>query len=139
MATAGRSARILVIEPELGLRQLVVRALEQARVLGERRYVLLATGDTLLSRQLLDAGTRIDLVVTSLRLDVWDNVEFLDGIERAFPGIPILHLVGALFGGRAPFTAEHFSVDRILMAVERCLSTGRGEPASEDRRVVDSA
>lgn len=139
MATAGRSARILVVEPDLGLRQLVVRTLEQVRVVGERRYVLLATGDTTVSRQLLDGGTQIDLVVTNLRLDVPDNVEFLDGIERTFPEIPILHLVGPLFGGRDPFTAEHFSVDHIVMAVERCLSTGRGEPASEDRRIAGSA
>ena len=124
------AARILVIEPDVGLRYLLVRALEEVR------YVVVSTGDLALAREILEAGPPFQLLVTNLMLDIGGHVAYLDALETRFPALPILHLTGPVFQGRGPFTSAGFSISRFIAAVRHCLATGRCDPPPEERRIA---
>lgn len=123
-----RGARILIVDPDGPLRHVLTRALEA------ENFVVVASHDVGIAREMLDAGVPFDLVVTNVPLDLGGHVDFLDELEADFPAIPILHLSGPVFQGRSPMHEGGFSVPRFLAAVRHCLATGRCDPPPEERR-----
>lgn len=129
MPQAGQAAtarpRVLVVEPDTGLRGLMVRALE------EYRYRVLGTSDLATGPELLALGLPVELVVTNLRLDVGSNVEYLERLQATYPQVPVLHLATSIYHRARRVSSTGFDVDLFLAAVRDCITTGSCDPPLE--------
>jgi DNA-binding response OmpR family regulator len=82
-----RSARILVVDDEPAVRQLVIRALQP------EGYEVIAVADGQAALDAVDgADAPYDLVITNTHLAHLSGVELIDRLSRLFPGLPVLHL-----------------------------------------------
>jgi DNA-binding response OmpR family regulator len=111
--------RVLVIEDNAGLRDIVRLALE-----GAGHEVLTAThgqeGLAYLN------GHRVDLVVTDLFMPEMDGIEVISALRRQFPGVKIVAMSGrpgvdylsvAKELGAARILRKPFGMDELLSAV----------------------
>jgi len=117
--------RVLVIEPDTGLRGLMVRALE------EYRYRVLGTSDLDSGPELLRLGLPVALVVTNVRLDVESNIRYLERLQSEFPAIPVLHLAASIYHRARRVSATGFDVELFITAVRDCIATGICDPPRE--------
>ena len=122
--------RVLVVEPDTGLRGLMVRALE------EYRYRVLGTSDLATGPELLELGLPVALVVTNLRLDVDSNLEYLDHLQARFPNVPVLHFSTSIYQRARRVSATGFDVDHFIAAVRHCITTGRCDPPLEEAQIT---
>ena len=122
---ASARPRVLVIEPDTGLRGLMVRALE------EYRYRVLGTSDLDTGPELLELGLPVALVVTNVRLDVPSNVEYLENLQLKFPRVPVLHLGTTIYQRARRVSATGFDVELFISAVRDCIATGSCDPPVE--------
>jgi len=125
----GPRPRVLVIEPDTGLRGLMVRALE------EYRYRVLGTSDLDTGPELLELGLPVALVVTNLRLDVESNVAYLQQLQAKQPELPILHLATSIYQRARRVSSTGFDVDLFIAAVRDCIATGTCDPPPEPAAV----
>ena len=128
-------ACILVVDDSPAIRQLVARALTDAR------YVVLEAEDGALALEILErGGADIDLVLTDIKMPRLDGLEFGRRIaDRKWP-VPVLYMSGdtgdADGGGRpvAPLLRKPFPMDTLIGALDRLLL---GRPAAQ--RAVEAS
>jgi DNA-binding NtrC family response regulator len=114
--------RVLVAEPDTGLRGLMVRALE------EYRYRVLGTSDLDTVPELLELGLPVALVVTNVRLDVPSNLEYLENLQAKYPRVPVMHLSTTIYQRARRVSATGFDVELFISAVRDCIATGTCDP-----------
>jgi CheY-like chemotaxis protein len=130
-------ACLLVVDDSPAIRQIVARALTDAR------YVVLEAGDGALALEILERGrVDIDLVLTDIRMPRLDGLELGRHIaDRKWP-VPVLYMSGdtgdaiADGGGRpvAPLLRKPFPMDTLIGALDRLLL---GRPAVQ--RAVEAS
>jgi DNA-binding NtrC family response regulator len=115
------SRRILVIEDEEKLRRVVQLQLQTSGYEVEQA----ATAE-----DGLGAAERVDLVLTDLRLPGMSGLEFLERMQTARPGLPVVLMtafgsvetaVEAMKKGAADFLVKPFSLDHLTAVVEKAL------------------
>jgi CheY-like chemotaxis protein len=119
-------ARILVVEDDASIRQLLRRVLERAG------YEALLARTASEAHRVLQAE-RMDLVITDINLPGNDGLQFTAEVRTVYPSIPIIAMTGAdvreelgLLGAALQLGANRalrkpFSVDTLLDAVQGCL------------------
>jgi two-component system, cell cycle sensor histidine kinase and response regulator CckA len=113
--------RVLVVDDEPAIRDLLVRALGMAGY----DVVAVADGEAgLIAAR--NAELPYDLVVTNSYMPSLSGEELIGHLRNLYPGLPILHLqhVAHPIGPNAssvPTLYKPFSIDALLEAVARCL------------------
>jgi DNA-binding NtrC family response regulator len=127
---------ILVVDDSLGIRQIVARALTDAR------YVVLEAEDGALALEILEhRGFDIDLVLTDIKMPRLDGIELGRRIAARKWQVPVLYMTGgpgdAVVDGAgdavAPLLRKPFSMDTMIGIVDRVLLGRRaGQPGVEE-------
>ena len=113
------SATSLVVDDEPQVRQLASRALERA---GFR--VIQAT-DGLEALGLFTDGSRIDLLVTDVRMPHTDGIVLAAALKRRYPSLPVLFISGYPRGSEPtpePFLAKPFEMRVLCERVQELLA-----------------
>lgn len=113
--------RVLVVDDEPAIRDLLVRALGMAGY----DVVAVADGEAGLVAA-RNAELPYDLVVTNSYMPSLSGEELIGHLRNLYPGLPILHLqdLAHPIGPNAssvPTLYKPFSIDALLEAVARCL------------------
>ena len=118
---SAHAPRVLVVDHEPAIRDLLVRAL------GNAGYDVVAVADGeagLVAAR--NAELPYDLVVTNSYMPILSGEELIGHLRNLYPGLPILHLqdLAHPIGPNAssvPTLYKPFSIDALLEAVARCL------------------
>lgn len=119
IATAGAGARILVVDDEPEIKELV------AKVLASRGYTVATVGS---AEEALEAMGRspFDLVISDLHLSGSSGAMLAGDIAREWPALArrVILLTGdaSALDGAVPYLQKPFSVDEMLRAVAARLS-----------------
>jgi DNA-binding response OmpR family regulator len=121
---SAHAPRVLVVDDEPAIRDLLLRALEMAG------YDVVAVADGqagLVAAQ--NAQLRYDLVVTNSYMPNLSGEQLIGHLRRLYPGLPVLHLddLAHPIGPNAesvPTLYKPFSIDALLEAVALALSEG---------------
>jgi DNA-binding NtrC family response regulator len=120
-------SRILIVDDEPDMVENLVRILRRAG------YRCLRAGDAERALALLESD-HPDLLITDLRLPGLDGMELLRRAREADPALPVIVItaygtiesaVAAIKQGAFDFLPKNFSVDGLLVAVERALGQRR--------------
>jgi DNA-binding NtrC family response regulator len=136
MVNAMMGRCILVVDDSLGIRQIVARALTDAR------YAVLEAEDGALALEILERrGVDIDLVLTDIRMPRLDGIELGRRIADRRWRVPVVYMSGDAGDGIvadgvgrpvAPLLRKPFSMDTLVGLVERVLLGRRaGQPVVE--------
>jgi two-component system phosphate regulon response regulator OmpR len=118
--------RILVVEDDAAIRQVLRRVLERAG------YEVLLARTTIEGHRTLQTE-RVDVVITDINLPGSDGLQFTAEVRTVYPSIPIIAMTGAdgrdelgLLGAALQFGAKRalrkpFSMDVLLEAIHACL------------------
>jgi DNA-binding response OmpR family regulator len=118
---ADRALRILVVDDHAGVRQLIVRALQ------DEGYEVVAVRD---GQAGLDAATSAnltyDLVVTNSYMPHLSGEQLIGELHRMYPGLPILHIDDLSHpqgpnASHTPTLYKPFSIDTLLERVQSLL------------------
>ena len=121
MTPQSPSARILVVDDEPAVRQLIVRALRP------EGYEVIAVNDGQAALDAVEgADAPYDLVVSNSHLAHLSGVELIERLGRRFPGLPVLHLDDLSrpehpISEAAATLYRPFSVDALVLEVRRLL------------------
>jgi two-component system, cell cycle sensor histidine kinase and response regulator CckA len=112
-----RSPRILVVDDEPAVRNLIVRALQEVGY----EVVAVRNGEAGLDAA-TSAGVPYDLVITNSYMPSMTGEQLIRHLRELFPGLPILHLddLSRPIGPNArtvPTLYKPFSIDGLLEAV----------------------
>ena len=113
--------RVLVVDDEPAIRDLLVRALGMAGY----DVVAVADGEAGLVAA-RNAELPYDLVVTNSYMPSLSGEELIGQLRNLYPGLPILHLQNLAHpigpnASSVPTLYQPFSIDALLEAVARCL------------------
>jgi two-component system, cell cycle sensor histidine kinase and response regulator CckA len=113
--------RVLVVDDEPAIRDLLVRALGMAGY----DVVAVADGEAGLVAA-RNAELPYDLVVTNSYMPSLSGEELIGHLRNLYPGLPILHLQDLVHpigpnASSVPTLYQPFSIDALLEAVARCL------------------
>ena len=130
---SAHAPRVLVVDDEPAIRDLLIRAL------GEAGYEVVAVRDG--EAGLTAAKTAeqpYDLVVTNSYMPGLSGEQLIGHLRRLYPGLPILHLddLGRPIGPNAtsvPTLYKPFSIDGLLEAVGLALSEQRKRAEPDSR------
>jgi CheY-like chemotaxis protein len=107
--TGRRSARILVVDDEDLVREVIARQIEDA---GYRVEVAAGADDAL---ALLAAGAEVDAVVTDLSMPGMDGLALLRSVRDRFPALPAILLTGYADAATAVSMEEHLNGNMLLL------------------------
>jgi DNA-binding NtrC family response regulator len=136
MVNAMMGPCILVVDDSLGVRQIVARALTDAR------YAVLEAEDGALALEILErCGVDIDLVLTDIKMPRLDGIELGRRIAARKWQVPVLYMTGGTGDAMvdragdpvAPLLRKPFSMDTMIGIVGRVLLGRRGgQPGVEE-------
>jgi DNA-binding response OmpR family regulator len=118
---SARAPRVLVVDDEPAVRELLIRALGLAGY----DVVAVRDGEAGLAAA-RGADLPYDLVVTNSYMPGLSGEQLIGHLRKLYPGLPILHLddlahpIG-LNAGSVPTLYKPFSIDVLLEAVARCM------------------
>ena len=122
------SERILVVDDEPGIRQII------ARILVDEGYFVHQAGDGLEALELINAGdVAMDVVVSDIVMPRLNGVELVQELSRSHPGLPIILISGfgteelTRRGIAAPCAVlpKPFPPERLIAEVRRCIAERR--------------
>lgn len=122
------SERILVVDDEPGIRQII------ARILVDEGYFVHQAGDGLEALELINDGDLVmDVVVSDIVMPRLNGVELLEELSRSRPGLPIILISGfgteelTRRGIAAPCAVlpKPFPPERLIAEVRRCIAERR--------------
>jgi DNA-binding NtrC family response regulator len=122
------SERILVVDDEPGIRQII------ARILVDEGYFVHQAGDGLEALELINGGDLVmDVVVSDIVMPRVNGVELLEELSRSRPGLPIILISGfgteelTRRGIAAPCAVlpKPFPPERLIAEVRRCIAERR--------------
>lgn len=122
------SERILVVDDEPGIRQII------ARILVDEGYFVHQAGDGLEALELINGGDLVmDVVVSDIVMPRLNGVELLEELSRSRPGLPIILISGfgteelTRRGIAAPCAVlpKPFPPERLIAEVRRCIAERR--------------
>jgi len=122
------SERILVVDDEAGIRQII------ARILVDEGYFVHQAGDGLEALELIKGGdVAMDVVVSDIVMPRLNGVELLQELSRSHPGLPIILISGfgteelTRRGIAAPCAVlpKPFPPERLIAEVRRCIAERR--------------
>jgi len=127
MASARRSAAVLVVDDEPGMRNFLLKALEQ-------ECALVETADSVEAAEALRRRYHFDLLIVDIRLPGQSGVEWLGALREQEVATDVIIMtayadldtsIAALRGGASDFLLKPFRVEQMMTAVRRCLERRR--------------
>jgi DNA-binding NtrC family response regulator len=127
MAPARRSSAVLVVDDEPGMRNFLLKALEQ-------ECALVETADSVEAAEALRQRYHFDLLIVDIRLPGHSGVEWLGGLREQEVDTDVIVMtayadletsIAALRGGASDFLLKPFRVEQMMTAVRRCLERRR--------------
>jgi DNA-binding NtrC family response regulator len=127
MASARRSAAVLVVDDEPGMRNFLLKALEQ-------ECALVETADSVEAAEALRRRYHFDLLIVDIRLPGQSGVEWLEALREQEVATDVIIMtayadldtsIAALRGGASDFLLKPFRVEQMMTAVRRCLERRR--------------
>jgi len=118
---------ILFVDDESTVRSYV------ARILRREGFELLEAVDGADALEKLQSrGTRVDLLLTDIRMPRMDGVELARTVTQMYPGTPVVYISGYPFSleqqrtqdplSACAFVAKPFDRKSLLAAIQKCLS-----------------
>jgi len=126
-APARRSAAVLVVDDEPGMRNFLLKALEQ-------ECALVETADSVEAAEQLRQRYHFDLLIVDIRLPGQSGVEWLEELRGHEVDTDVIVMtayadletsIAALRSGAADFLLKPFRVEQMMTAVRRCLERRR--------------
>jgi DNA-binding NtrC family response regulator len=127
MAAARRSAAVLVVDDEPGMRNFLLKALE-------RECALVECADSVEAAEELRQRYHFDLLIVDIRLPGQSGVEWLAALRDREVATDVIVMtayadletsIAALRGGASDFLLKPFRVEQMMTAVRRCLERRR--------------
>jgi two-component system NtrC family response regulator len=127
MASPRRSSAVLVVDDEPGMRNFLLKALEQ-------ECALVETADSVESAEELRQRYHFDLLIVDIRLPGRSGVEWLEELRDQDVTTDVIVMtayadletsIAALRGGASDFLLKPFRVEQMMTAVRRCLERRR--------------
>jgi two-component system NtrC family response regulator len=127
MAAARRSAAVLVVDDEPGMRNFLLKALEQ-------ECALVETADSVEAAEELRQRYHFDLLIVDIRLPGQSGIEWLGALREQEVATDVIVMtayadletsIAALRGGASDFLLKPFRVEQMMTAVRRCLERRR--------------
>jgi two-component system NtrC family response regulator len=127
MAPARRSAAVLVVDDEPGMRNFLCKALEQ-------ECALVEAADSVETAEELRQRYHFDLLIVDIRLPGRSGVEWLAQLRAQAVSTDVIVMtayadletsIAALRGGASDFLLKPFRVEQMMTAVRRCLERRR--------------
>lgn len=127
VAPARRSSAVLVVDDEPGMRNFLLKALEQ-------ECALVETADSVEAAEELRQRYHFDLLIVDIRLPGQSGVEWLVALREQEVETDVIVMtayadletsIAALRGGASDFLLKPFRVEQMMSAVRRCLERRR--------------
>jgi len=127
MAPVRRSSAVLVVDDEPGMRNFLLKALEQ-------ECALVETADSVEAAEELRRRYHFDLLIVDIRLPGQSGVEWLEALRDQEVTTDVIVMtayadldtsIAALRGGASDFLLKPFRVEQMMTAVRRCLERRR--------------
>jgi len=127
MASPRRSSAVLVVDDEPGMRNFLLKALEQ-------ECALVETADSVESAEELRQRYHFDLLIVDIRLSGRSGIEWLEELRDQDVTTDVIVMtayadletsIAALRGGASDFLLKPFRVEQMMTAVRRCLERRR--------------
>jgi PAS domain S-box-containing protein len=129
-SAGGRGQRILVVEDEDGVRDIVCRILKKAG------YDVRASGDPQEALKMcLDGNLHVDALLSDVIMPGMSGTQLTAELRRTRPGLPVLFMSGYTSGPKpggqelppdAPLLYKPFQTDQLLQTLDQLLHRARG-------------
>jgi CheY-like chemotaxis protein len=127
-SAGGRGQRILVVEDEDGVRDIVCRILKKAG------YDVYASGDPQEALKMcLDGNLHVDALLSDVIMPGMSGTQLTAELRRTRPGLPVLFMSGYTSGPKpggqelppdAPLLYKPFQTDQLLQTLDQLLHRG---------------